>query len=141
MKKPTNLTLSDEVRQMLDDTGNRSLYAERIVAERARTWSGSLAHLRNQGWASSEILAVCDLLNGSIIDTPGMALGPALAGEMRDALDEPVKHQIPEARWKELIGLASQEPSARAILAVVAEYWSGNAKARRAIEREVYAHA
>lgn len=131
-KSPTNLTLSDGVRQMLEDTGNRSLYIERIVTERTRLWRESLAHLRNQGWAPSEILAVCDLLNGSIIDTPGMALGLSLVAEMREVAG---KCGVDVARWAELTAYAGQEPTARAALAVVAEYWSGNEKARQAIAR------
>lgn len=103
-------------------------YITDLVDERWRDWQDGLEHLRTVGWADAELLAACDALNGKLISARH-DLGPQLAATMEDAaiIDGIAKKYNVGDRWRDRCGeVRASDATARSLLAVVREWWTGN---------------
>lgn len=109
-------------------------YLAAVLAQRAEALAAALDVLRSRGWRMSELAAIAHVTMG-VIAPAGRPL-TWLAAEMRDAPHVAEDHGIAPERWAELIArVADDEPEARALYAVAAEVWAGNAEVGRWLGR------
>jgi len=127
-----NITLDDDVDALLRQTGNASAYISRVVRERWRAWRDALDVLRSAGWEPHEIMAACYQLNGyRFIGRQEMAARLSATGVRNEVY---ARWRVKPNYWSELItNVLEHDVEAVALMAVAAEYWSGNEAARNAI--------
>jgi hypothetical protein len=134
MKKiKKQLTLAPDVINLLDRVGNISDYIEHAVRERFQRATQSLSTLQAAGWTPNEILAACDVLNGSWL----LVQSPTWHGaSMADGPEYAEKWDITQDRWLELAKqVSTSEHIAFSIDLVVSEFWAGNAHLENLISR------
>ena len=142
-KERVNLTLEPDVAAVLKgwDRGSRARYVSQVLRERWGAWQSALRVLRQAGWMRPEMYAACDALNGVwMTDDVGYeSLGPGMALELYDSerlnrIAE--KHQVDPRVWEaRYTQIRESEALARALRAVVTEWWAGNPACERAVER------
>lgn len=142
MKARRNLTLDADVAEMLDrigeGQGSASVYVEDLVRDAQRTWRCAHLHLTHVvGWTAQELCAACDVLNGYHLIADEVNLPPThVAAELASAAGICDKWEIDPARWAAAVArLATSEQEARALLAVVREFWRYNPAVEQALGR------
>lgn len=137
-KQKRNLSVSDDVDQLLDRVGNASEYVDRVVRARWREWTEALDLLVQSGWVRAEILAACDALNGYWMIGSGKS-GAFIAAELEDAerLNKLcAKWDLAPERWAQCYGeIGRSQPLAHALTIVVEEFWTGNEAIEAAIAK------
>lgn len=138
-REKRNLTLPDDVNALLERVGNASDYIAKVVQQRWREWTDALATLSAAGWASGELLAACDVLNGYWLVGHGRS-GEFVAAELDDGQrlnDICRKWKISPAKWSERVKQVARQPEiAIALVTIVEEFWAGNEACEAAIRRE-----
>jgi hypothetical protein len=127
------LTISPDVDGLLDRVGNISAYVENVVRDRFHRAAQALSALQQAGWKPNEILAVCDVMNGSwlLVQVP-----TCQSTGLRWRTGYASKWDIPSDRWLELAKQVSiSEHLAFAIDIVVSEFWAGNAHLEQLIRK------
>lgn len=128
-----NFILSESTMGLLSRVDNMSGYLDRLIQDRFQRAQMAVMHLHSVGWKSNEILAACDVLNGSwlLIQAPtwhGASLsdGPEYAGNW----------EISPDRWMEMAKqISERQDLAFALDLVVSEFWSGNTYIDKIIRR------
>lgn len=134
-KHRVQITLSPDVINLLEQVGgSRSEYLDIAVRERWRAWQEGLGLLAEVGWSRAEVLACCDVLNGSVITQPQEV---ALDLQSATTHDELVSRRgLDASRWRQRVTeVSKRQEVAAALLTVVREYWTGNQACAAAIDR------
>lgn len=110
---------------------------DRAEAELGTAWG----ILRAAGWARSELLAACDVLNGWDLVAPSLAEPDAgLALELHDAARLNETHRkwdVSAGRWADLVRAVADDRRVQYALRVLArEFWAGNPTAVKRLESQ-----
>lgn len=116
--------LSDQTLGLLGRVKNASGYIDQLVSTTWTRTQQALLALQGGGWKPEEILAACDVLNGSWL----LVQNPTWNGaSMADGSEYAEKWGIDGVRWKELSEMVlTRVEIAFALDLVVAEFWAGN---------------
>lgn len=123
---PTLALPSDAV-EHLRGIANPAGYVANVLGQRAMETAMSLAELRQRGWTPTELRVACGITLGTMA-IPGQPC-TWLASDMDHPRSVVQAEQagIPLGRWRELVDrIAADEPEARAVFAIAAEYWADN---------------
>lgn len=133
MKQPKSFRLSAEAAGVLSRIDNATRYIEALVLARNQRAQQSLCYLQSIGWNSREILAACDVLNG----TWELCKVPRWHGQsLADGQEYAQKWEISLERWSELSCQVSEsELVAYALHEVVSEFWCGNTALEKMIRK------
>jgi hypothetical protein len=123
-KKAKNFTLSESTMGLLDRVDNASRYMDAIITNNWMRAQQALMHVQRAGWAPNEILAACDVLNGSWL----MVHAPTWHGaSLADGPEYAAKWEVGPERWIEMARQVSESQTlAFALDLVVSEFWNGN---------------
>lgn len=125
----THLRLPDDVRKILDGLIDTTMteYVSEAIRSRHQRGITAWRALRSLGWGLQEIRAVCDALNGALIDP--IESPHAISYDMEDAEKLNAitgKWGISLERWQELIANARNFRTTYYLWVIAWEYWSGN---------------
>jgi len=129
MKNRFNLRLDDDLRSALSALPNASAYVRHSVRSRLERAQAAWTALRQLGFAPREVLAVADVLRGTLIQPELLPLSQTLPVELEDAgrlSNVAARHGISAERWAEVVEAARQEPVAFALLVLAEEVLAGN---------------
>jgi len=126
------------------DNDKRDAYLTEVLRSRWAEWRASLKVLRDHGWKPAELHAACDAMRRcwvayDIDHEAGFMRGPTIAATLHDAEElnkTATRHGVDtatwDARWKQV---RMDEALARALYAVVCEWWAGNPVCSEAMTR------
>lgn len=125
--------LTPEARDVLDKVGDTTVYLSHVVEQHERTWRSALSFLRGVGWTVPALRAACDVLNGYWTEEGRPATWAAI--ELHDGTGlATAKHEVDPDLWaKRCASIRDNEVEARALLALVREFWCHNAQVEAAL--------
>lgn len=135
--KRINISIDDKTEALLVRVGKKSTYIDRVLRDGWRAWQSGLAVVLRTGWESSEILAICEILTGTVFQL-GEYRGFILARRLDAWGNEELltKHRITFERWSEIVqSVRSSDELAHALIIVVEEYWRHNSEIIESIRR------
>jgi len=127
--KHTTIRLDDHLRQQLAQLPNASAYVRAVLRTRLERAHAAWLALRQLGFAPREVLAVADVLRGTLLQPETFPLSQTLPTELEDAqrLDGVAeRHGISAERWAEIVEAARQETVVYALLLLAEEVLAGN---------------
>lgn len=127
------LELDDAALDILDLVGDSATYLSSVVEQHERTWRSALSFLRGVGWTVPALRAACDVLNGYWTEEGRPATWAAL--ELHDGAELATsKHEVDPETWAQrCAAVRDNEVEARALLALVREFWCHNAQVDAAL--------
>lgn len=134
-----NLTLTDAARAAVDAlTDDLSEYYSGLVLCHHAAIQTACHHVQDLGWQRGEVTAALELLTGSWLTEPDVALG-ALAATLADPAELQrlaLGYRMTEARWKACVGEVTAYPwLGQALLLLARDYWHSGTLVRRWLER------
>ena len=132
-----NISLDEDVAQLLERVENKSGYLANAVRERWEEWQNALSVLLSLGWRRAEVLAACDSTNGLLHHGP--MPGSYMAAELADsaALNGLcAKWEIDPVRWSGLVhDVAHNLELAHALWTISREFFAHNLELEQKLER------
>lgn len=125
--------LTNEARDVLNKVGDIAAYLSNVVEQHDRTWRSALSFLRGVGWTVPALRAACDVLNGYWTEEGRPATWAGL--ELHDGAELATsKHEVDPEMWAQrCAAVRDNEVEARALLALVREFWCHNAQVDAAL--------